>query len=104
MLSRALLSDASWMAPADLMRPTAAMLELPERAVQFGTGAFLRGFIEVFVDQANHAGQFNGRIVVIGSTSSGRDRALAEQDGLYTLVSRGLVQGVPCEERRVVGS
>jgi len=80
------------------------MLALPERAVQFGTGAFLRGFIDTFVDEANAVGAFNGRIVAIGSTSSGRDRALAEQDGLYTLVSRGLVRGVPHEERRIIGS
>ena len=80
------------------------MLALPERAVQFGTGAFLRGFIEYFLDIANASGQFNGRVVAIGSTSSGRDLAFAGQDGLYTLVTRGITQGATKEERRVIGS
>ncbi len=84
--------------------PTADQLALPEKAVQFGTGAFLRGFVDYFLDVANAQGQFNGRIVAIGSTGSGRDRALAEQDGLYTLVTRGLVDGVRTESARVVSS
>ena len=103
-LSRALISDASFNASSGLSRPADEMLGLPERAVQFGTGAFLRGFVDASVDQANANGTFNGRIVAIGSTSSGRDRALARQDGLYTLVSRGIVDGTPREERRVIGS
>ncbi|MGZ8468697.1 MAG: tagaturonate reductase [Gemmatirosa sp.] len=84
--------------------PSAEVLALPEVAVQFGTGAFLRGFIDHFVDAANRRGEFNGRIVAIGSTGSGRDRAFTDQDGLYTLVARGLAQGVAREEMRVVGA
>lgn len=67
-----------------------ALLALPEKAVQFGTGALLRGFIEYFIDGANRAGRFNGRVVAIGSTNSGRDRIFNEQDGLYTLGVRGI--------------
>ncbi|HEY0930944.1 MAG TPA: tagaturonate reductase [Gemmatimonas sp.] len=84
--------------------PAPALLSLPERAVQFGTGAFLRGFVDYFVDAANREGQFNGRIVAIGSTGSGRDRAFADQDGLYTLVTRGIEAGVAVDDRRVVAS
>jgi tagaturonate reductase len=69
--------------------PAPALLDLPEKAVQFGTGAFLRGFIDVFVHEANARGAFNGRIVAIGSTGSGRDQSLAQQDGLFTVVARG---------------
>ena len=32
--------------------PPAELLDLPERAVQFGTGAFLRGFVDYFSDAA----------------------------------------------------
>ena len=103
-LSRALLSDPMWTASASVTVPTAAMLALPERAVQFGTGAFLRGFVDYFLDMANAGGQFNGRIVAIASTGSGRDRAFDEQDGLYTLVARGNMRGTSSEERRVIGS
>ncbi len=84
--------------------PPAGTLTLPETAVQFGTGAFLRGFVDHFVDAANRRGAFNGRIVAVGSTGSGRDRAFTDQDGLYTLVARGLSQGAAREEVRVVGS
>lgn len=84
--------------------PTAEQLALPEKAVQFGTGAFLRGFVDYFLDVANAQGAFNGRTVAIGSTGSGRDRALAEQDGLYTLVTRGLERGQHVESARVVAS
>lgn len=84
--------------------PPAGTLALPETAVQFGTGAFLRGFVDHFVDAANRAGQFNGRVVAVGSTGSLRDRAFTAQDGLYTLVARGLDQGVAREEIRVVGA
>lgn len=72
--------------------------------MQFGTGGFLRGFVEFFVDEANRQGLFGGRIVAVGSTGSGRDGRLNDQDGLYTLVARGIVQGEPREERRIVAS
>lgn len=89
---------------ADLIVPETGALDLPERAVQFGTGAFLRGFVDYFLDEARRAGAFDGRVLAIGSTGSGRARLLNEQDGLYTLVSRGLVEGEPHREDRVVGS
>jgi tagaturonate reductase len=84
--------------------PPPGLLELPEKAVQFGTGAFLRGFVEYFVDEANRQGRFGGRIVMIGSTGSGRDRVLGEQDGLYTLSVQGMEEGVAKREHRVISS
>ncbi len=81
-----------------------SQLELPERAVQFGTGAFLRGFVDFFLDVANAQGQFNGRVVAISTTGSGRDRAFAEQAGAFTLVARGIAHGERREEIRVITS
>lgn len=81
-----------------------ALLALPEKAAQFGTGAFLRGFVDFFVDAANRAGTFGGRVVAIGSTGSGRDRVLEAQDGLYTLAAQGIVDGEVHEEQRVIAS
>jgi tagaturonate reductase len=99
------LSHAALPAPAaGVIAPTPEQLALPEKAVQFGTGAFLRGFVDAFIDTANAQGQFNGRVVAIGSTGSGRDRAFADQDGLYTLVARGVVAGRAQEEVRVVSA
>src|SRR5678815_167137 len=70
----------------DLTLPTAAQLALPERAVQFGTGALLRGLVDALLDDANRGDMFGGRVVMIGSTGSGRDRAINDQGGLFTLV------------------
>src|ERR1700716_2955459 len=84
--------------------PRADVLDLPERAMQFGTGALLRGLVDVFIDEANARGQFGGRIVMVGSTGSGRDRRLNEQDGLYTLVVQGLVDGAARRDCRVIAS
>src|SRR5437868_4108865 len=70
--------------------PPKSVLDLPEKIVQFGTGAFLRGFVESIIDGANRRGAFDGRIVAIASTSSGggRHHAFVDQDGLFTLVTR----------------
>jgi tagaturonate reductase len=84
--------------------PRADVLDLPERAMQFGTGALLRGLVDFFIDEANARGQFGGRIVMVGSTGSGRDRRLNEQDGLYTLVVQGLVDGAARRDCRVIAS
>ena len=96
-LDRALIASAAPRSGAVAL-PSPSLLELPERAVQFGTGAFLRGFVEYFIDSANRTGSFDGRIVAIGSTGSGRDDVVNSQQGLYTLVIEGLENGRPVRE------
>lgn len=98
-LDRAVAAEAG----ADV-RPDPALAALPERVLQFGTGAFLRGFAGYFVEQANRAGLLNGRIVMVGSTGSGRATRLNEQEGLYTLVVRGREDGRIVDEAHVVGA
>ncbi|HEX7940689.1 MAG TPA: hypothetical protein VF488_02755, partial [Gemmatimonadaceae bacterium] len=88
----------------DLIAPSTEQLTLPERAVQFGTGALLRGLVDAILDEANRQGWFGGRVVMIGSTGSGRDRALNDQSGLFTLVTQGLVDGDATRDFRVVSS
>jgi tagaturonate reductase len=84
--------------------PADELLDLPELAVQFGTGALLRGFVDDFIHRANQTGLFAGRIVAVASTGSVRDRALNEQDGLYTLVVEGIARGERVEQRRIISS
>jgi tagaturonate reductase len=103
-LTRALVGSPLLRGNGAIELPSADMLELPERAIQFGTGALLRGLVDFFVDQANAHGRFGGRIVMVGTTGSGRDRRLNDQDGLFTLVVQGLVDGVPRRECRVISS
>ncbi|HMB89325.1 MAG TPA: tagaturonate reductase [Rhodothermales bacterium] len=80
----------------------AARSAMPERVLQFGTGAFLRGFAEYFVEQANRVGSLNGRVVMVGSTGSGRTRQLNNQDGLYTLYVRGREDGQIVDQAQVL--
>ncbi|MFL5562069.1 MAG: tagaturonate reductase [Gemmatimonadaceae bacterium] len=103
-LDRQLLRTPGLRARAGVVVPDATLLDMPERVVQFGTGAFLRGFIDFFIDEANRRGEFNGRIVAVGSTGSGRDSRINDQDGLYTLSSRGIVDGELQVEHRIIGS
>src|SRR5256885_1126969 len=92
------LSKAHW--PSGAYRRA----ELPERVLQFGTGMLLRAVCAAAVDAANAAGAFGGRIVVVQSTPQGQAAALNAQDGLFTLVERGLERGAPVERARLVGS
>lgn len=103
-LDASLARSAELASRSDIVVAPSALLDLPERAVQFGTGAFLRGFVDYFIDAANRAGKFNGRVVVVGSTGSGRDQAINEQDGLYTLAVQGIEHGEPKRELRVISS
>ena len=54
-----------------LRRPDPRVFTLPEKVLQFGTGVFIRGLIDYFIDKANNAGQFNGRVVMVKSTAAG---------------------------------
>jgi tagaturonate reductase len=72
--------------------------QLPERVLQFGTGAFLRGLTDYFIDKANRQGIFNGRVVVVRTTDKGDLKAFDKQDNLYTICAKGLSSGVLVEE------
>jgi tagaturonate reductase len=98
-LSRATEIDAQTVDP-----PEGSSFDLPEKILQFGTGAFLRGFADVFVDNANRKGTFNGRIVVVGSTGSGRAARINAQDGLYTICVQGIENGETVDRCAVVAS
>jgi tagaturonate reductase len=73
-----------------LILPTNEQLNFPERVLQFGTGVLLRGLPDHYIDQANREGRFNGRIVVVKSTSHGETNSFDQQDCLYTLSVRGI--------------
>ena len=74
-------------------RSPGELLNLPEKVLQFGTGVLLRALPDFIIDQANKAGIFNGRIVVVKSTGQGGTDAFAGQDNLYTVCIRGITAG-----------
>lgn len=82
----------------NLLLPTAEQLELPEKVLQFGTGVLLRGLPDYFIDKANRAGIFNGRVVVVKSTDKGGTDAFTTQHNLYTQCVQGIVNGNKVEE------
>jgi tagaturonate reductase len=81
-----------------LIIPDEKLLALPEKVLQFGTGVLLRGLPDYFIDKANRHGIFNGRIVVVKSTSQGSSDAFDLQDALYTLYVKGIENGALREE------
>ena len=103
-LTPSLILDSTYQSGDDVLVPTAEMLALPEKVMQFGTGGFLRAFADYFIDEANRNGVFNGRVVMVGSTGSKRTQVLNEQGGLYTVRVQGLKEGQIIEEHRVIGS
>lgn len=81
--------------------PDPAIFYLPEKILQFGTGVLLRALPDYFVDKANRQGIFNGRILVVKSTQSGDVENFKQQDGLYTIIIRGIESGTPVDKHVV---
>jgi len=80
------------------------MPDLPETILQFGAGKFLRAFADLFVDEANAAGQNVGRIAVVQSTGDDRAAALNRQGGKYHVWVRGYENGETVQRLQAVGS
>lgn len=83
--------------PEKLQTAGAAVFDLPEKVLQFGTGVLLRGLPDYFIDKANREGIFNGRIVVVKSTE-GAATDFDQQDNLFTHYVSGIENGQPVEE------
>ncbi len=71
----------------------------PENVVQFGTGNFLRGFADWMLDVLNEAGLFGGHVVAVEEHQPAVVDALNAQDGLYTLLLRGVLSGQVVDQR-----
>src|SRR5687767_7350536 len=88
----------------DVVTPAESVFDLPEKVLQFGTGVLLRGLPDYFIDKANRKGVFNGRVVIVKSTSHGDTSAFDNQDGLFTHCIRGLENGKKVEENIINAS
>lgn len=87
----------TYLDPEKVAAPADTLFALPEKVLQFGTGVLLRGLPDYFIDKANKQNIFNGRVVVVKSTFIGGTDAFKEQDGLYTLLEKGFVNGIQSE-------
>ena len=81
---------------------SAASTLKPVRILQIGDGNFLRGFADWMIDVANGAGLFNGEVVVAQPLARGMADLMNAQDGLFTVLLRGVQNGVAVESKRVV--
>lgn len=72
---------------------------MKERVIQFGTGNFLRGFADAFIDRLNKGGFFDGSVVIVSPTDSKNIDKINSQHGRYNLVLRGIENGKTVNER-----
>ncbi len=78
------------------------MGNMPEKVIQFGEGNFLRAFVDWHFNELNKKGLFNGKIVVVQPLEKGMIDVINEQDGLYTLLLRGIQNGVQIERSEII--
>ena len=67
--------------------------ERPIKFLQFGTGNFLKAFVDWMLQEMNDQGVINGNVAVVQPTPRGRTASLQEQDGLFTVILEGLKDG-----------
>ncbi|MDR2532709.1 MAG: tagaturonate reductase [Oscillospiraceae bacterium] len=65
----------------------------PEKVLMFGEGAFLRAFACYAIDNMNRKGLFGGNVTIIQPIPEGKIELLRKQEGLFTIVARGLENG-----------
>jgi tagaturonate reductase len=89
----------------DRMKPAYDRLQSsPVTVLQIGEGRFLRGFADWMLHECRRQGLYAGSVVLTQPRPAGASRleALRRQDGLYTLLTRGLENGTPVERRETI--
>lgn len=80
-----------------------APFALPIKILQFGQGNFMRGFFDWQVDLLNERSGLDAGVVVVRPRGGSAAPLLDVQDGLFTVLVRGLnEQGAPSKEYRKV--
>lgn len=79
--------------------------KMPEKVIQFGDGRFLRGFVDWLIDEANSKGLFRGSVVIVKNRAAGDSiEQLNRQDGLFTVMIRGIDGGETVERAKIITS
>lgn len=78
--------------------------KMTEKILQFGEGNFLRAFVDYMFDELNSNDLFNGSIVLVQPIEQGMIDMVNAQDGLYTVLLRGLQDGKEVCEKKVITS
>lgn len=72
------------------------------KIIQFGEGGFLRGFVDWIVQLTNENSDFNAGVVVVQPIEKGMCDKLEEQNCVYTHIMRGMKNGVPTIEKKII--
>ena len=75
-----------------------------EKAVVFGEGNFLRAFIGVLYERMNRNASYGGGVVLLQGLANGLAEKINAQDGLYTVIERGMAEGKAVERSEIVHS
>ena len=78
--------------------------EYTEKVLQIGEGNFLRAFADYLIDIMNEKNLFSGSVVLCQPIERGLCDEINAQNGLYTLVLRGIENGEIIEKSRVIES
>jgi len=74
----------------------------PIKVVQFGEGNFLRAFVDFALHTLNQECDMELGVAVVQPIDRGLINMLNDQDGLYTLFTKGFADGEVIEEKRLV--
>lgn len=78
----------------------------PVRAIQVGEGNFIRAFVDWMIHRANEQGLFGGSVLVTQPRPGGARKlaTLQEQEGLFTVIERGISEGQTVDRTELVTS
>jgi len=79
-------------------------VDRPIKVMQYGEGNFLRGFVDYMLDISNEKNDFNGNVILVKPVDCGTLDSFRQQDCLYTVSLRGLIDGEKIQLNRVVTS
>lgn len=77
-------------------------IQRKEKIIQFGEGGFLRGFVDWIFQILNEETEFEGSAVVVQPIENGLCDKLQEQDCVYTHIMRGLKDGKPTVDKKII--
>lgn len=77
-------------------------LNLPVKVMQFGEGNFMRAFVDWMINRMNKENIFNGAVQIVQPLPQGMCDQINAQDGLYTVILRGVEYGKVVETTELV--
>lgn len=77
---------------------------MKETVIQFGSGNFLRGFFDDFLNTLNEKKLYEGKVVIVQPTNSETYKTINDQKGEYNLYLRGIEKGKEIVRHRKITS